>query len=144
MLKRHFIYVRILLLTKDILFVCITLRITLPITLRRIFIALYFTCLYVLYICESNSVELQINLFIIINCVLTFPKRYINYYIIDIIRIIIIIIISHYCYSISNIITYCNRVTCIHGRHGIEVFKKQHGSYYNRVVVQYIPTLVFF
>ena len=45
MLKRHFIYVRIVLLTKDILFVCITLRTT----LRRIFIALYFICLYVLY-----------------------------------------------------------------------------------------------
>ena len=29
-------------------------------------IALYFICLYVLYICESNSVELQINVFIII------------------------------------------------------------------------------
>ena len=41
MLKRHFIYVILFLLTKDILCVCITLR--------RICIALYCICLYALY-----------------------------------------------------------------------------------------------
>ena len=61
MLKQHFIYVRILLLMKDILFVCITLRITLH---RILLPCIVYACIYC--ICESNSVELQINLFIII------------------------------------------------------------------------------
>ena len=53
-------------------------------TLRRIFIALYFICVYVLYICESNSAELPLNLFIIIIVIIIRN--------VIIIRIIIIII----------------------------------------------------
>ena len=53
LLKRHFIYVRMLLLIRDILFVCITLRIT----LRHILLpCILYACMYCIF--ESNSVEL--------------------------------------------------------------------------------------
>ena len=48
---------------KYILFVCITLRIT----LRRIILpCILYACMYCIILCQSNSVELQINSFIIV------------------------------------------------------------------------------
>ena len=56
-----------LLLVKDILFVCITLRIT----LRRISLpCILYACMYC--VCESDSVELEINMFIIIIIIINY------------------------------------------------------------------------
>ena len=91
MLKRRFIYVRILLLTKYILFVCIKLRIM----LFAFLLLCIFYMLECTVICESNSVELQLNLFIIIRII-----------IIIIIRIIIITRCKYFdpCYARATVV----------------------------------------